>query len=494
MIIFGTILCVVVLVSMFVVNAIHKHKNKTEGVNRYFIFPNSAFVIAFVVTLVAIGASLFNSMFYYAQPGYQYHVRTITGEEKHITTVGWFPYWFGTVQAWKNSMSITASAHKKAINGSSDNDRKSTGVTADIGPLNVTFLDQVDGQLFATARFKTPTDDEMFFKMVHEYRTPENLMRTALIPAFKETALITAQMMTAEEFFSGGRSTFTAEFENQMFNGTYIVKRVEQEVSVTKRTPASAKAANGHEQSKPIDQETKTITVVEKVLDANGLPVRNKQKFMDFGIQVVEARVMDMVPNKAFRQRMSEKQQASAARAVAKEQRLQEEEKKLLVEAEGARRVAEAQAKEKEKQVVATTQAETEKQLAITQAEKQLEQARIEKLAAKEQYERDVIKAKSIKLLADAEAYKKRVIIQANGALEQKIEAYKYGVDRIADALAKYKAPQNVTVLGGGNANSTLSGAPDAVSSFLQLLTANQAKQLSLSLDVGGNTKGKVGR
>ena len=70
-------------------------------------------------------------------------------------------------------------------------------------------------------------------------------------------------------------------------------------------------------------------------------------------------------------------QQAAADRAIAREQRIQEEEQKLLAVARGEREVAERQAAAKVIQIEKTTDAETEKQLAITAAEREREAARI---------------------------------------------------------------------------------------------------------------------
>ena len=439
------------------------------------------------IALITAAVWLWSSILFYAQPGYHYHVRTIAGTETHVTDIGWNFYWFGKVTAWKNAMSIQTS-NAVAFDGS-EGDKEGEQTSVELGPQTVTFLDQVDGQLFATVRFKTPIDDETFFKMVHSYRTPENLMRTALIPAFKETATVSAQLMTAEAFFSGGRSVFASEFENQMFNGVYLLNRIEKEVK-TKRSKSSAKAPRGSVQADALGDDTKTITVIEKKTNPKtGLPLRNNQKFTEYGITVVEARLMDMVPNKRFQSRMQQKQDASAARAVAKEQRLQEEEKKLLAEAAGDRAVAEAQAKEKQIQIVATTKAETEKQLAVTKAEKTLEEARIQKLAALEVLERDRTKAKSIRVLADAEAHAKKVVIQANGALEQKIDAWKYGIDRMATAIEKRQVPSSLFMM-GGTEGADLAGSSSEINKLLQIIAADSAKSLSLKLNTKGDTSG----
>ena len=62
--------------------------------------------------------------------------------------------------------------------------------------------------------------------MARLYRTPENLLRTELIPAFQETLGATAALMSAEDYFQGGKTEFNNEFQRQMENGIYIVRRV----------------------------------------------------------------------------------------------------------------------------------------------------------------------------------------------------------------------------------------------------------------------------
>jgi hypothetical protein len=98
------------------------------------------------------------------------------------------------------------------------------------------------------------------------------------------------------------------------------------------------------------------------------------------------------------------RQQAAADRAIAREQRIQEEEQRLLAIAKVEREVAERQAQAKVRQIEQTTNAETEKQLAITSANKLKEQAEIDR-------ERSVILLEKAEISIQrvwAEAYAKR--------------------------------------------------------------------------------------
>ena len=432
-------------------------------------------VLGAVVLVWALTKSVF-----YAEPGYVYHVRTILGAEHVVSDVGYQFFFFGRWNAWKRALTV------QAVEGGSETldytEVESSETSAALPPQNIMFLDQVDANAQATVRFLIPTEQETFLRLAHEYRTPENLLRTALIPAFKETLQANASLMGAEEYYSGGRTEFNTEFENQMVNGIYVVRREEITQQALRRQKGTANVALGAEQE-DFGDETRVVFVVNKVLDDSGVPLRKSQRFVDYGITVVDSRITQMNPNQRFVERMQLKQKASADRAIAREQRIQEEEQRLLAISRGEREVAERQAKAKVEQIQATTEADTSKQLAITEATKLKEQAAIERETAKINLEKAEIEAKTRRTLADAEAYQKRVILQADNALAQKLEA-ETEIQKIwADAFAKRNVPQYV--FGGGVAGGgTPTGSDSEARMFMQLLTLDAAKRLNYDRDV----------
>ncbi|MGH1487566.1 MAG: SPFH domain-containing protein [Cellvibrionaceae bacterium] len=451
--------------------------NITDNIGK----PNAGLIakIIFALILIAIFIYTLIKSFFYAEPGYIYHVRTFTGSEEVVTEVGYKFYPFGRYNSWKRAMTV------QALSGSGINainaENESGSTSASLPPMSIMFLDQVDAHAEATVRFSIPSDEESFLKLAHEYRNPENLLRTALMPAFKETLQANASLMTAEEYYGGGRTEFNSEFENQMSNGIYLVKREEIQVKGTKQARSSANAALGTDQEQ-YGEDSKTIFVVKKVTDENGLPKRKSQRFIDFGITVVSALVTDMQPNQKFIERMQLKQKASADRAIAREQRVQEEEQRLLAIARGEREVAERQAKAKVEQIQKTTEAETEKQLAITESEKIKAQAFISKETAQINFEKAKIEAETKRTLAEAEAYQKKVILQADNALAQKLDA-EIEIQKLwASAFANRKVPTNV--FGSGGPNGAPVGSDNETKTFMQLLTLDAAKRLNYDRDV----------
>ncbi|MCP5078103.1 MAG: hypothetical protein GY951_08625 [Psychromonas sp.] len=434
--------------------------------------------VIFLIPLLVLGFVLSNS-FFYAEPGYIYHVRTVTGSEEVVSEVGYKFYPFGRYNAWKRAMTVQSVS---GITSNSINAEKDANeAAASLPPMSIMFLDQVDAHAEATVRFSIPSDPESFLKLAHEYRSPENLLRTALMPSFKETLQANASLMTAEEYYAGGRTEFNSEFEKQMSVGIFLVKREEIRVKSNRRSKASANASLGKDQEE-YDEDEKTIFVVRKVLDKDGLPRIKNQRFLEFGITVVSALITDMKPNTKFIKRMQLKQQASADRAIAREQRVQEEEQRLLAIARGEREVAQRQAKAKVDQIQKTTEAETEKQLAITKAEKLKAMAAISKDTAAINLEKAKIESQTIRTLSDAEAYKKQVILKADNALAQKLDA-EIKIQKIwAEAFAVRKVP--TTVFGGGGNSGTPVGSDAEVKAFMQMLTLDAAKRLNYNREM----------
>ncbi|GAB6095516.1 SPFH domain-containing protein [Desulfatiferula olefinivorans] len=424
-----------------------------------------------VAAAVFLCLGLFNKVFFYAEPGFVYHVRTILGQERIIDDVGYSMYLFGRVNAWKKAMTVLAD--DTTIDGVNAEGEQSTA-SASLPPQNIMFLDQVDANAMAMARFRLPSDRETFLKMAHEYRTPENLLRVALIPSFMETLQATASLMSAEDYYSGGRTEFITEFENQMQNGIYLVKR--REVSRTSQKKQTSEA----DASAPLSQDLygdqiQTVFVVEKQLDNTGLPLRKIQKFTLYGISVHEARVTDMKPNAKFVERMQLKQKASADRAIAREQKIQEEEQRLLAIARGDREVAERQAKMKVDQIEITTKAESTKKQALIEASRLKEQAKIQEETSMILLSKAKIDAEAVMVQADAEAYKKKKILTADNALAQKLDA-EIQIQKIwAEAFAKRQVPAYVF----GASGETPVGSDMEVKQFMQMMTLDAAKRLN---------------
>jgi regulator of protease activity HflC (stomatin/prohibitin superfamily) len=368
------------------------------------------------------------------------------------------------------------------VNENVDGTADGLSSSANLPPMNIVFLDQVDADATATARYLLPTDPTSFLTMAREYRTPQNLLNTALVPAFKETLNATASLMSAEEYYSGGRTEFNNEFSNQLENGIYIVRRHEiLKPRIGGPVKGSANVSKGTGQD-DFGSDQQTVFIVEKLKDADGIPRRKNQQFTNYGVRVVDSRVTDMQPNKKFVERMQLKQQASADRAIAIEQRIQEEQQKLLVEARGSRVVAERQATWKADQIEKTTIAETARQLVVTEARKQKDKATIDKQTAGILLDKAKIDAQSVVVAAEAKAFEKKALLEADNALQVKLNAWLKAQKYWSDAHARKPVPQTVFGTGGGTDGPL--DQRNSVQNFMDLVIMKSAKDLNVDIGI----------
>jgi regulator of protease activity HflC (stomatin/prohibitin superfamily) len=114
------------------------------------------------------------------------------------------------------------------------------------------------------------------------------------------------------------------------------------------------------------------------------------------------------------------------------------------------------------------TEQEVIKAQAVTEAQQQLEVATLAAKAA-EQTKREQI------LLGEGEATRKRLVMQANGALEDKLAVWKEVNLAYANAIEKYTGNWVPTIVMGGDGKNT-NGADNLIS----LLTTKTAKDLAL--------------
>lgn len=486
----------IALIAINVLKRVHKAR-LGPGDSREFILGDNLIglnILLIIGFFGALFAANFNKMFFYAEPGYVYHIRTFSGDERIVDGIkktGYTWYGFGRKNAWKRALSVQSmmTMHNRR---NSNAEGESNEVSAPLPAINITFLDQVTADVGASVRFRLPSDDDAFLRMAREYRNPDNLLRSALVPAFKETLQATASLMTAEEYYAGERTTFINDFEDQMRNGTFHVKRYKISETDASESMSSANATKKADQENYGDRR-KIVYRVKRLQDETGNFKRKPQSFVKFGISVVDARIPDLKPNKKFLRRMESKQEASANRAIARERQEEEVQNRLLEIERGKRQIEQVKTQALKQQMERTTRAETdnaerttkartEKELALIVASRQKEQAAIEAETAKIRLEMAKIEAESVKVKAEADAFAKKAALEADNALREKLQA-EIEIQRVwAAAYARRNVPQYV--FGGGGNGGTPVGQDGEASTFMKMMTMQAAKSLAYDREI----------
>lgn len=452
-IIFGALLVIgaIVIRSMPVATVLTRVRNLSTG------------IAAVVGVLIGLGGAVS-----YNDSGYCQHVRTIFGTESAECSTGWYFSGWGTSTAWPYYITV---AH------TTDTDADGSSVN---GPYNVRMSDNWTGDVTETTRFGIPQDPEQFLKMARDFRSPERLITTTLKPSVTTAIDTVANMFTMEQYYSGQmRDQFKTEFKDTLIKGQPKVQLVQKEVVNPDPAQAAASDSANAQDTSDVGDTTIVITVAEKVLDENGKEIRTVPEYLQYGIQVSSAILEKIDADPAFEEQQKKRKDAVSRRVIAKEQRLEQEEQRLLEIANGDTEIAKRQAAAKTEQIQLTTEAETAKKLAITAAERVREEARVAKETAQINLERAKIDAQSVTVAADAEAYAKEAILTADGALQQKLDAWVKAQSVWADAASKINVPSTV-FNNGGTEGGTAGNALGTVDQFMQMMMMKTAKDLQV--------------
>jgi hypothetical protein len=219
-------------------------------------------------------------------------------------------------------------------------------------------------------------------------------------------------------------------------------------------------------------------TKMEKVL-VDGNEVRESHGYMNYGITVSSAILENLDPDDKFEQQIQARKDAASRRIVAQEERREQEEQRLLAIQSGETEIAKRQAAARVEQIEKTTNAETAKKLALIDANLKKEQAEVDRQTSEIRLQQARIDAETQQTLADAEAYERSVILEADNALQAKLDAWIEVNGQWAEAAANINVPNTVFTSGGGSEGTT--GNMNSVEQFMNLMTMSAAQQLDVN-------------
>ena len=448
------------------------------GLILWFVKINERFVtlqrFGAVLAIVAAGSSLIGGGIAYNDAGYCVHIRTAFGTEDSKCDLGWFFSGWGRITEYPHFITI---AH------TNEGDAEGSSVSR---PYIVRMADNWAGEVTQTTRFGIPLDHEQFLRMARDFRSPDRLITSTLRPAVTASLDSVANLFTMEEYYAGGRrDDFKTEFREAVIKGRAVIERVEavQQGPAINRATAPSADTNVADTAET-GGSSRLRVVTRKKLDSSGAEIRIQHGFAAYGIVVSTAILQNLDPDDAFEQQIKERKDAAARRSVAREKRLEQEEQRLLALAEAERAIAQRQGKAREDQIQRTTDAETAKRLALIKAEQQRAEAAIAKQTAQLNLERAEIDAKARRVAAEAEAYEKQALLEADGALAQKLNTWLAAQSAWANAFSKRQVPLTVFGAGSGSNGSGGPGSDFDAQTFMQLLTAQAAKQLQLDMSV----------
>lgn len=318
--------------------------------------------------------------------------------------------------------------------------------SANIDAVDVIFNDGSLAEISGIVRVELPNEKEAMKTLWKGYSGGYNhFVSKGIVPVVENAVRLAANLRDAQTAYTT-IAILQADINDQLKNGTYMTES--QTVLDTNATG---------------EIEKRKITI--KKISETGVPLRETHILQELGCRVTQCQIK--VPNfdDKVKNAIAQRKQASLNTEIAKQQAIQAEQDAKTIAAKG-RAVADSVKWAYEKEKSAT----------VTRAEAQRDSARLSMEAA------EYIK-KAMILEGEGIAAKKRLVMQADGALAQKLEAYKEVNQMYAKAWGTYQGSMvPSTVIGGGSGQSY--SAAEAFQQFMSLQTAKTAKDLNLDMSV----------
>lgn len=324
--------------------------------------------------------------------------------------------------------------------------------------LPIVFNEGGTAKIAGSINYELPANEAQLSMLHAKYPNQQALEASLVKPALNNSIYLTGTLMTSYESYKERRNQLVQYVTDTVQNGVYQTDS--REVEVTDELDPTKK---------------KRVTVVE-ILRAPagtpnaGQPLRADQGQLNvFGVRTFNFSIEGVDYDDTVTAQIQGQQKITMQVQTSIAEAKQAEQKKLTVEAEGAANAA--QAKWEQEKVKAQQ---------VTLAQQKLEVATLDNSAA-EQERQAILKR------ASGEAEARRLKMQADGALEQKLKAYVDVNHGYAAAIQGYKGNWVPMIQTGGG---TGSGAGGGAQALIDLLTARTAQQLGVDA-TPGNAQGR---
>lgn len=315
-------------------------------------------------------------------------------------------------------------------------------------PRKIVFNDAGIGHLVGSIRVRLPRDPKNLKQIQAEFGSQANLERELIAPTVTKVIFATGPLMSSYESYAAKKNDLINHIEDQLQNGIY--KTQTKEITTTD----------------PLTGETKTRTVSELVPSDDpgdaGYARQENPPFKTYGIDIAQISVDDIEYAQVIRDQIAAQQRALMEVKTAMAEAKKAEQNAEKAKAIGEQKIAEARAEQS-----------VRKEKAIVQAEQKAEVARLAKVAAAHYKEEQILKGQG-------EAQRKRLVMEADGALQQKLATYEKVMGKFADMIANYKGDWVPRVQMSGGEGTAANGGNNAAMNLIEMLSVKTAQELSL--------------
>lgn len=377
-------------------------------------------------------------------------IQSVTGDLKVFTDPG--PHWqgFGKVTTYPRQSQYSFCS---VFTGDPKAPTETMCDGADSTSKKLRFNDGGHANLNGFVMWEMPLDEKSIIEIHKRLGSAKGVQSRAVAKMIDGAVYLAGPLMSSTESSGSRRAELVQVINDQAENGVYVTHA--ENVTVVD----------------PVTKETKTESITKIAIGSNGQPLRQQGSVLaELNIKLQPLSISDLKYDHIVEKQIKDRQEATTAVQIAIANSIKAQQDAKTAEAKG---MADAATAKWEQEVIKAKE--------VTKGEQALAVATLAAKAA-EQTKREQI------LLGEGEAERKKLVMNADGALDQKLKAVVEINKNYAEALGKYQGDWVPKVVMGNGAGT--SGVNNGTA-LIDMLTAKTARDLGVDLGVSGagNTK-----
>jgi SPFH domain / Band 7 family len=307
------------------------------------------------------------------------------------------------------------------------------------------FNDGGHANLSGSVSWEMPLSPAAVINIHKTFGNAEGVEQQAVAKMIDAAVYLAGPLMSSTESSGERRAELVQYINDQAEHGVYVT------------------AARTIMTKDPLTRAEKSVIVTEIIRDDKGQPKRQQASILgEFEIKLMPLSIKALDYDKIVEEQIAERQKATTQVQIALANARRAEQDAITIAKQGEATAAKAKWDQ-----------ETIKAKEVTLAQQKYEVAKLGALEA-EQYK------KTQTLMGEGEGARKRLVMQADGALDKKLEAYKEVNRMYAEAISKYQGNWVPSVIMGNGNGQSGNGA----SAMIDMLTIKAARDLGLDMSM----------
>jgi hypothetical protein len=323
--------------------------------------------------------------------------------------------------------------------------------------IQTRFNDGGHGNISGTLNWAMPLAKDQVIRLHKDFNSVGAIEQSLIRTAMQKVIYNVGPTMSSTESSAEKRPDIPKYIDDQLVNGTYLTKTVQKT------------------DKDPVTGQDRTVNVVTIAMDEKGQPAReSKSQLTEYGLVLQSVAINGIKYDQAVEEQIAARQKATTSVQIGKANAARAEQDTITTEQQGKANAAKAKWEQ---------EVENAKTIANAQAKVTIADASVK--------EAEAFKKAEI-LRGEGEATRKRLVMEADGQLDKKLEAIVKINTLYADAIKSAQPgawSPSIVMGGGGQAN----GGQNA-SNLVELMTAKTAKELGLDLNVRSGAAGNAGK